>query len=90
MAAKYSATSSQITLAWILARHRDVIPIPGSRTIERLEENSASARIQFKPEDLKTLDGIVEAAEVKGARKPPQYSHLLNEDCIPLSEWKGE
>jgi len=90
VAEKYNATSSQITLAWILTRHLDMIPIPGSRTIARLEENSSSAHIEPKPEDTKVLDDAVAAAEVRGARKPHMFDYLLNEDCISLSEWKGE
>lgn len=90
IAKKYDATSSQLTLAWILARHPDMVPIPGCRNIPRLEENSAAAYITLQPEDIKALDDIVTAADVKGARKAPAFDYLLNEDCIPLSEWRGE
>ena len=67
-----------------------MIPIPGSRTIARLEENSSAAKLVLKEEDRKVLDEAVASADVKGARKPPLPKQLTNEDCIPLSEWKGE
>lgn len=90
IAARYGATPSQITLAWILAEHPDFVPIPGTRTIERLEENAKAAEITLKDEDVKALRAIVEAAEVQGDRIPGQFAHLMASECIPLSEWKGE
>lgn len=67
-----------------------MIPIPGSRNIARLEENSSSAYLKLEPEDIKLLDEAVDKADVRGERKPPAFDYLKNEDCIPLSEWKGE
>ena len=90
IAAKYGATPSQITLAWILAEHPDFVPIPGTRTIERLEENAKAAEITLEDEDVRALRVIVEAAEVQGERVPGQFAHLMVSECIPLSEWKGE
>ncbi|KZT70939.1 Aldo/keto reductase [Daedalea quercina L-15889] len=90
IANKYSATPSQITLAWILAEHPDFIPIPGSRSAERLEENAEAAEIVLKDEDVKALREIVEAADVRGGRAPELFAHLMASECIPLSEWKGE
>ncbi|TCD67968.1 hypothetical protein EIP91_011769 [Steccherinum ochraceum] len=90
VATKYSITTSQLTLAWIMHRHPDMISLPGSRSIARLEENSASAYVKIKEEDMRVLDEAVAKADVKGARTYPMMDSLTNEDCIPLSEWKGE
>ncbi|KZT70949.1 Aldo/keto reductase [Daedalea quercina L-15889] len=90
VASKYGATPGQTTLAWILAEHPDFIPIPGSRSVERLEENAKAAEIALKDEDVKALRAIVEAADVRGERVPAQFAHLMSTECIPLSEWKGE
>ena len=90
IATKYSATPTQIALAWILAEHPDFIPIPGTRTIERVEENAKSAEIVLKDEDVKALRAIVDAASVYGNRVPGLFAHLMVVDSIPLSEWKGE
>ncbi|KAG6878058.1 hypothetical protein C0993_000381 [Termitomyces sp. T159_Od127] len=88
VADKYKATAGQITLAWILAEHPNFIPIPGIRSVERVEENALSAGITLAPEDVKVIRQLVEAAEVAGERYPA--SRIPAGDCIPLSEWKGE
>ncbi|KAH0579743.1 Aldo-keto reductase yakc [NADP+] [Termitomyces sp. J132] len=85
---KYKATASQITLAWILAEHPNFIPIPGIRSIERVEENALAAAITLAPEDVKAIRLLVETAEVAGERYPT--SRIPASDCIPLSKWTGE
>jgi len=60
-----STTPGQVALAWTLAQGSTVIPIPGTRKIERLEENIASAELKLDAADLKLLDALPEA---KGAR----------------------
>ncbi|TFY54450.1 hypothetical protein EVJ58_g8859 [Rhodofomes roseus] len=90
IASKYDATPGQIALAWILAEHPDFVPIPGTRTVERLEENAKAAEITLSSEDVKALKAVVEAADVRGGRFPEQFASLMNTECIPLSEWKGE
>ncbi|GLB39270.1 putative aldo keto reductase [Lyophyllum shimeji] len=87
---KYSATTSQITLAWILAEHPNFIPIPGVRNAERLEENARGAELTLAPEDVKAIRAVVEAAEVAGERYPESFMKSVVGDCIPLSEWNGQ
>ncbi|TCD61457.1 hypothetical protein EIP91_008414 [Steccherinum ochraceum] len=87
---KYNATSGQLTLAWMLARHPTWVPIPGTRSVKRLEENARAADIKISEEDLKLLNEVVDAADVKGDRFPPEFAHMFIRDCIPLSEWHGE
>jgi len=43
---------SQLALAWLLAQGNDIVPIPGTRRKERLEENIASASLTLTPQDL--------------------------------------
>lgn len=92
VAAKYNTTSSQLTLAWILSRHPDFVSIPGTKSVKRLEENAAAVYLAKKltEEDLKTLNEVVERADVKGERFPPEFAFIQNTECIPLSEWQGE
>ncbi|KAF5376107.1 hypothetical protein D9615_007746 [Tricholomella constricta] len=87
---KYNATTSQIALAWILAEHERFIPIPGIRSVDRVEENAHAAEITLAPEDVKSIRAVVEAAEVAGERYQPAMMATVKGDCIPLSEWKGE
>jgi aryl-alcohol dehydrogenase-like predicted oxidoreductase len=50
------STLAQVALAWVLAQGTQVVPIPGTRYLSRVEENTASANIQLTPEDLAELD----------------------------------
>ncbi|KAG6845010.1 hypothetical protein H0H87_001782 [Tephrocybe sp. NHM501043] len=83
---KHGATNSQITLAWILAEHPNFVPIPGSRNVQRLEENAQGAEISLTKEDVEEIRALVESAEVLGARYPSSITESTG-DCIPLSEW---
>ncbi|KAG6902935.1 hypothetical protein C0995_009327 [Termitomyces sp. Mi166 len=68
IASKRGVTSSQITLAWILAEHPNFVPIPGSRNVNRLEENAHSAEITLSKEDVDAIRAVVESAEIVGGR----------------------
>ena len=56
IAAGKKATPAQIALAWLLAQRPWIAPIPGTRRLERLEENLAAADINLTPEDLAELN----------------------------------
>ncbi|THH06235.1 hypothetical protein EW145_g4223 [Phellinidium pouzarii] len=90
IADKYNATPSQVTLAWILAEDENYVPIPGCRTVERVEENARGAELQLSQEDVKAIRALSEAADVQGGRYPPATLDTVEVECIPLEEWKGE
>jgi aryl-alcohol dehydrogenase-like predicted oxidoreductase len=69
-------TPAQLALAWLLSRGEDVIPIPGSTRIERVEENAGAARVQLSPEDIQSLDAL--APGVAGARYPEGGMRAVN------------
>ncbi len=56
VARKHRATPSQIALAWLLARSKVMIPIPGTSSVEHLDENVAAGAIQLNAEDMAALD----------------------------------
>jgi aryl-alcohol dehydrogenase-like predicted oxidoreductase len=58
VAQRHDATPGQIALAWLLAQYDRVVPIPGTRRIERLIENAEAARVELDPEDLVELDAL--------------------------------
>ncbi|TDL15050.1 Aldo/keto reductase [Rickenella mellea] len=88
IADKYNSTPSRVSLAWILAEHPDIVPIPGSRSVARLEDNAGAAELELSPEDVKEIRRLSEQADVLGGRYP---DWLLSDGvCIPLTEWKGE
>jgi hypothetical protein len=58
-AAEKNATPTQIPLAWVLAQKRWIVPIPGMRKIERLEENLDAADIELMPDELRDINGAL-------------------------------
>lgn len=68
MAAQKGCTAGQLTLAWLLSLGDDIIPIPGTKKIEYLEENTGAVDIQLTDEERKQLRDLVDAADVGGDR----------------------
>jgi aryl-alcohol dehydrogenase-like predicted oxidoreductase len=58
IASSYDATPAQVALAWLLAQGPQVIPIPGTKRIARLEENAAAADLELTADDLAALDAL--------------------------------
>jgi pyridoxine 4-dehydrogenase len=57
IAARHDATPGQVALAWLLARSPVMLPIPGTSSVEHLEENVAAAELRLSDEELATLSG---------------------------------
>ncbi len=68
IAERHNATPAQIALAWLLTQKPWIVPIPGTRKPERMEENLAAAGIDLTLEDLRELDGVTTSIRVHGAR----------------------
>ncbi len=68
IAAEHRATKAQIALAWVLAMGEDIVPIPGTRRVDRLEENLGALELTLTPSDLAALDEAMPAQEIMGAR----------------------
>ncbi len=68
MGAKKGATPAQIALAWLLTQKPWIVPIPGSRKLERLDENIGAVNIQLTPEDLTDIDTAMLHINVVGDR----------------------
>lgn len=66
-----NATSGQIALAWLLAKHPDVVPIPGTKRPRYVIENAAAAGIELSREDIGALDELFDPAAVAGDRYTP-------------------
>lgn len=71
-------TPGQMALAWLLHQGQDVVPIPGTRRIERLEENAAATRIALTADELDRLNQIFTPDAVAGDRYPPVGMAMLN------------
>jgi aryl-alcohol dehydrogenase-like predicted oxidoreductase len=59
LAAEKDITPAQLALAWLLAQGDDVVPIPGTRSAARVEENVAAAAVQLSDDDLERIRTIV-------------------------------
>jgi aryl-alcohol dehydrogenase-like predicted oxidoreductase len=64
------ATPAQLALAWLLARGQDVVPIPGTKRLERLEENIGALRIRLDADDLRQIDQAMPTGAGAGTRYP--------------------
>jgi aryl-alcohol dehydrogenase-like predicted oxidoreductase len=62
------ATPGQVALAWLLAQHRQIVPIPGTRRRERLEENAASTQVALSADDVADLNTAAARIGVEGNR----------------------
>ncbi|RIK56578.1 MAG: aldo/keto reductase [Chloroflexi bacterium] len=68
IAARKGATPAQIALAWLLAQKPWIVPIPGSRKLERLEENIGAVGITLTSDDLREIDAAMSQITVVGDR----------------------
>ena len=58
LARDIGATPAQVALAWLLAQGEDIVPIPGTKKVSRLEENVAADSLELTPEQLRRLTGL--------------------------------
>jgi len=70
IAADKGATPAQVALAWLLHQGPDIIPIPGTRRIARLDENVAATGLRLSAEDLARLDAALPSGAAAGSRYP--------------------
>src|SRR5437763_1156307 len=73
-----NATPAQIALAWLLAQKPWIVPIPGTRRLARLEENTAAADVQLTADDLTAIEAAAAKIEVQGARYPETLERLTD------------
>jgi aryl-alcohol dehydrogenase-like predicted oxidoreductase len=70
IAKEKGCTPAQLVLAWLLAQGPDVIPIPGTKHIERLEENLGALRVDLSPADIDRISGAIPIGAAAGTRYP--------------------
>src|SRR5271157_150249 len=72
VAAEKNATPAQIALAWLLAQKPWIVPIPGTRKLERLEENMGAVDIELAPEELNDINSALSEITIAGDRYPEE------------------
>ena len=70
MAREKGVTPSQLVLAWLLAQGDDVLPIPGTKHVARLEENVGAAAVKLDAADLARIDAAMPPGSAAGSRYP--------------------
>jgi aryl-alcohol dehydrogenase-like predicted oxidoreductase len=72
------ATKAQIALAWLLAQKPWIAPIPGTRKLDRLEENLGAADVELTADELSAIHDAISAIDVQGDRYPAHFQNLVN------------
>jgi aryl-alcohol dehydrogenase-like predicted oxidoreductase len=70
------ATPAQIALAWLLAQKPWIVPIPGSRKLERLEENISAVAVELRLDDLREIKSAISKITVLGDRYPENLKQM--------------
>lgn len=77
LAASKGASPGQIALAWLLAQQPWIVPIPGTRRRERLEENAAATSVPLSADEVADLDAMASRIGVQGNRYNDQHMGLV-------------
>src|SRR6266705_1857401 len=72
IAQRKRATPAQIALSWLLAQKPWIVPIPGTKKVNRLEENIGAVNIKLTPDDLREIEDATSKITVHGARYPDE------------------
>jgi aryl-alcohol dehydrogenase-like predicted oxidoreductase len=72
------ATPAQIALAWLLAQKPWIVPIPGSRRLEHLDENIGAVAVELTSDDLREIKTAISQITVQGDRYPEDLKKMTN------------
>jgi len=78
LAAEKGCTQAQIALAWVLSRRDDIVPIPGSKRRDHLEENVKALDIALSPTDREKLETVFRIGATAGLRYPEKQMKLMS------------
>ncbi|HEX8550048.1 MAG TPA: aldo/keto reductase [Abditibacteriaceae bacterium] len=78
MAQSRGYTAAQLALAWLLHQGDDIVPIPGTKKVARLEENIRALDVKLSTDELAQIDDIAPRGVAAGGRYPDEIMHLVN------------
>jgi aryl-alcohol dehydrogenase-like predicted oxidoreductase len=78
VATRKKATPGQLALAWLLAQKPWIVPIPGTKKLERMEENVGAAEIELTSSDLREIDDAASRITPQGARYPDSLERMID------------
>jgi aryl-alcohol dehydrogenase-like predicted oxidoreductase len=79
IADKKQATAAQISLAWLLAQKPWIVPIPGTRNIDHLNENLGAVNVQLTPADLREIEAALSIITVHGGRMNEEQMKVVDQ-----------
>jgi len=77
LAAEKRCTAAQLALAWVLAQGPHIVPIPGTRRVDRLDENLGALDVRLSDADLREIEAVFPAGATAGARYPENMMRLV-------------
>ena len=80
VAARKNATPAQIALAWLMAQYPQIVPIPGTTKLPRLEENLGAAEVDLTADDLREISETTAQITIEGARLPAAVLAMTDRD----------
>lgn len=81
LAAETGATPAQLALAWLLNQQPWIVPIPGTKRVERLEENVGASAVELTEDQLARLRATADQIEIVGARYPDAQDRMTNQEA---------
>lgn len=78
IAQRKDATPARVALAWLLAQKPWIVPIPGTRKLERLDENLGAVDLELTPEDLAEIESAAAQITIEGGRYPEALERMTN------------
>jgi len=78
-AEKENATRAQVAIAWLLAQKPWIVPIPGTRRLDHLEENLGAINVQLTPADLREMDAAFSKLKVHGGRMNEEQMKVVDQ-----------
>lgn len=78
LAAAKDVTPGQVALAWLLAQHPWVVPIPGTRRVSRIRENMAATQVALSADEVADLNGLADRIGIRGDRYNPEHMAFLD------------
>lgn len=76
IASNKNTTPARVALAWLLAQKNWIVPIPGTKKLERIKENIGAADVTFTEEELKNIRNKLESIDIIGERYPEEQEKL--------------
>ena len=83
LAAEAGCTPAQLCLAWLLAKHPIIVPIPGTTNYDHMIENAAAADIALSPDLIARVDATVNGETVSGSRYAPAMQSVVDTERMP-------